>query len=76
LIDKFGFDSGTLDFHLKKLVTAKLIDSKTGCRKGTYLAHKNIPHELVQLFDSTDTGSGLIMFGSTSMREPSRKPLH
>ena len=76
IIDKFGFDSGTLDFHLKKLVAAKLIDLKTDCRKGTYLAHNNIPHELVQLFDSTHADSDLVIFGSASMKGSSRKPLH
>ena len=76
MINKFGFDSGTLDFHLKKLVAAKLIDLKTGCRKGTYLAHKNIPHELVKLFDSAHPDSDLMMFGSASMGESNQNPLH
>jgi DNA-binding transcriptional ArsR family regulator len=76
MIDQFGFDSGTLDFHLKKLVAAKLIDLKIGCRKGTYFAHKNIPHELVRLFDTAHTDGDLIMFGSASIEESSRKPLH
>jgi predicted transcriptional regulator len=52
LIDKFGFDSGTLDFHLKKLIAVELISYKAGCRRGTYCVNEVISNELVQLFDS------------------------
>lgn len=52
LIDKFGFDSGTLDFHLKKLIAVELISYKAGCRRGTYCVNEFISNELVQLFDS------------------------
>ena len=52
LIDKFGFDSGTLDFHLKKLLAVELISYKEGCRRGTYCVNESISIELVQLFDS------------------------
>jgi ArsR family transcriptional regulator len=52
LIDKFGFDSGTLDFHLKKLIAVKLITQKIGCRRGVYCVGENIPVELIHLFNS------------------------
>jgi ArsR family transcriptional regulator len=53
LIDKFGFDSGTLDFHLKRLVAVGLIEAGPSGRRGRYYPSANIPIELAQLFDST-----------------------
>ena len=53
MIDEFGFDSGTLDFHLKKLVAAKLICLKEGSRRGIYCVCDNIPQWLAQAFEST-----------------------
>jgi len=54
LIDKFGFDSGTLDFHLKKLIAVNLIAQKIGCRRGIYCVnekfHWNWFTYLIQLF--------------------------
>ncbi|QKM65265.1 hypothetical protein DCO17_08480 [Polynucleobacter tropicus] len=59
LIDKFGFDSGTLDFHLKKLIAVRLIAQKIGCRRGIYCAGENIPLELIFLFNSVLSGDNL-----------------
>jgi predicted transcriptional regulator len=59
LIDKFGFDSGTLDFHLKKLTAVKLIAPKIGCRRGIYCVNENIPLEFIHLFNSALPGTNL-----------------
>ncbi|MBU3557365.1 winged helix-turn-helix transcriptional regulator [Polynucleobacter sp. Ross1-W9] len=53
MIDEFGFDSGTLDFHLKKLASSKLICLKAGGRRGVYCICENIPQWLMQAFEST-----------------------
>ena len=52
VIKEFGVDSGTLDFHLKKLMSVGLVVLKTGGRRGVYCPNDNIPHELTRLFDS------------------------
>ena len=54
MISEFGLDSGTLDFHLKKLVAAGLITLKAGGKRGIYCLGENIPHGLMQLFDSAN----------------------
>jgi len=50
VIEEFGVDSGTLDFHLKKLMSVGLVTLKAGGRRGVYCPNENIPHELTQLF--------------------------
>lgn len=59
--DKFGFDSGTLSFHLKKLMAVKLITLKAGDRRGVYCAREDIPPELIRLFESKDASNTLLM---------------
>ena len=59
IIDKFGVDSGTLDFHLKRLTAVGLIVLKFGCQRGIYCANENIPPELAQLFASGLGGNEL-----------------
>jgi ArsR family transcriptional regulator, arsenate/arsenite/antimonite-responsive transcriptional repressor len=54
MMDKFGSNPGTLDFHLKKLVAAKLIVLKMGGPRGVYCASEYIPYGLLQLLDSGD----------------------
>jgi DNA-binding transcriptional ArsR family regulator len=52
MIDQFGVDSGTLDFHLKKLLAVNLVARRkmgSGC---LYHLNENIPVGLVQLFDA------------------------
>ena len=52
IIDQLGVDSGTLDFHLKKLVLAGLIvvDSSKGA--SLYCPSKDILYQLAHLFQS------------------------
>jgi DNA-binding transcriptional ArsR family regulator len=52
MIEKFGIDSGTLDFHLKKLVSVGLISLKIGRSRGIYCSSPKIPQELIQLLDA------------------------
>ncbi len=54
MMDKFGSNPGTLDFHLKKLVAAKLVVLKMGGPRGVYCASECIPDALLQLLDSSD----------------------
>jgi predicted transcriptional regulator len=61
IINQFGCDSGTLDFHLKKLMTVGLISLKAGCNRGTYCVNDCIPSELLQLFDAMHTDGGLMV---------------
>ncbi|MBU3614226.1 helix-turn-helix transcriptional regulator [Polynucleobacter sp. Latsch14-2] len=49
MIDEFGVDSGTLDFHLKKLVAVRLIALKEGCPRGTYCPNEHLPLDLALL---------------------------
>jgi DNA-binding transcriptional ArsR family regulator len=76
MIDSFGFDSGTLDFHLKKLVAVKLISLKKEGRRGIYCASEHIPYELLQLFEAVDTGKGLLVRDPTSLIPSNRELLH
>jgi predicted transcriptional regulator len=52
IIEQFGVDSGTLDFHLKKLLVAGLIVAKEHGQRGTYRSNQSLPMDLVFLFDS------------------------
>ena len=52
MIKGFSVDSGTLDFHLKKLINVGLIVHKAGKGRGIYCPSENIPNELTQLFES------------------------
>jgi ArsR family transcriptional regulator len=57
IIERFGIDSGTLDFHLKKLVGVGLISLKIGSRRGVYCSSTKLPQELTQLLDATCIGN-------------------
>jgi predicted transcriptional regulator len=50
IIEQYGLDSGTLDFHLKKLMAVNLITWKKGATKGRYFPHQDLPRGLNQLF--------------------------
>jgi ArsR family transcriptional regulator len=76
MIDEFGFDSGTLDFHLKKLVAAKLICLKAGGRRGVYCVCENIPQWLAQAFDSSNVAYSLLMGQIPSLQVPKAETLH
>lgn len=52
IIEQFGVDSGTLDFHLKKLLVAGLIVAKESGQRGTYCSNQRLPTDLIFLFDS------------------------
>ena len=69
MIDEFGFDSGTLDFHLKQLVAAKLICLKVGGRRGVYCVCENAPQWLLQAFASNNVSHALLAgeFSSTAI---------
>ena len=76
MIEQFGFDSGTLDFHLKKLVAVKLIVLKVGSRRGVYSVDEDIPQELTRLFDSSHAGKALLMYSSAPLAPSNLEPLH
>jgi ArsR family transcriptional regulator len=50
IIEQFGLDSGTLDFHLKKLMAVNLIIMRKGATKGRYFPNEDLPKGLNQLF--------------------------
>ena len=50
IIEQFGLDSGTLDFHLKKLMAVNLITMRKGATKGRYFPREDLPKSLNQLF--------------------------
>lgn len=75
IIDEFGFDSGTLDFHLKKLVAAKLICLKGG-RRGVYCVCENIPQWLAQAFESSNVSHTLLAGEFSSSSIPKAGLLH
>lgn len=50
IIEQFGLDSGTLDFHLKKLMAVNLITLRKGVAKGRYFLNEDLPKNLSQLF--------------------------
>ena len=76
IIKKFGVDSGTLDFHLKRLVAVGLIVLKFGCQRGIYCPNENIPPELALLLDSSLTGNSLLMANPSSITPPPVEHLH
>jgi predicted transcriptional regulator len=76
IIDEFGFDSGTLDFHLKKLVAAKLICLKEGGRRGVYCVCENIPQWLAQAFESSHVSHTLLASEFSSPSIPKAGLLH
>jgi len=76
IIEKFGVDSGTLDFHLKRLLAVGLIVLKFGCQRGIYCPNENIPPELALLLDSTLTGNSLLMASPRTINPPPVEHLH
>lgn len=76
MIDAFGFDSGTLDFHLKKLIAAKLIGLKVGCRRGVYCFREDIPSWLIQSFDNGNSANPLLIGGAISPQTSNVELLH
>ena len=57
IISYYGVDSGTLDFHLKRLMAVGLIVLKSGCHRGTYSISPSLPLGLTLLFDSRQAAS-------------------
>ena len=76
MIDAFGFDSGTLDFHLKKLIAAKLICLKVGCRRGVYCFREDIPLWLIQSFGLSAPANQLLAGKSMSPQTTNVKLFH
>ena len=76
MIDEFRVDSGTLDFHLKKLVAAGLIILKAGSKRGIYCLSENIPSGLMQLFDSANADQLSLIRSSSSSELANREFLH
>lgn len=50
IIERFSLDSGTLDFHLKKLMAVNLITLRKGAAKGRYFPNEDLPKNLNRLF--------------------------
>jgi predicted transcriptional regulator len=76
IISQFGCDSGTLDFHLKKLMAVKLIALKAGSNRGTYCVNGSIPLELLQLFDAMNADIALLTVGAKSLEQSKFEMLH
>jgi len=76
LIERFGIDSGTLDFHLKKLIGVGLISLKTGSRRGVYCSSPKIPLELTQLLDATCANHRMMMSNNVSLGSSKLESLH
>ena len=76
IIEKFGVDSGTLDFHLKRLLAVGLIVLKFGCQRGIYCPNENIPPELALLLASSISGNSLLMPHPGSITSPPVEQLH
>jgi DNA-binding CsgD family transcriptional regulator len=76
IIDRFGVDSGTLDFHLKRLTAVGLIVLKSGCQRGIYCANENIPPELAQLFASGLSANELFTGNPAPLTLPAEERLH
>jgi ArsR family transcriptional regulator, arsenate/arsenite/antimonite-responsive transcriptional repressor len=76
MIERFGIDSGTLDFHLKKLVGVGLISLKIGSRRGIYCCSPKLPMELTQLLDATCSGHGAMVHNAISSTASKLESLH
>lgn len=50
IIKQFGVDSGTLDFHLKKLEKVGLVIKKNEVMRGYYCASPSLPLDFRRLF--------------------------
>ncbi len=57
IIDQYGVDSGTLDFHLKKLLSVGLIVLRQSGLRGTYCPTQNLPLGLILLFSGNAADS-------------------
>lgn len=51
MLEKFGSNPGTLDFHLKKLLASELVVLKVDGPRGVYCANESIPQVLAELFN-------------------------
>lgn len=49
IVEQFGVDSGTLQFHLKKLINVNLVSKKNTRRNRRYYCASNIPAVFQQL---------------------------
>jgi len=67
MIDQFGIDSGTLDFHLKKLLAINLVAIRQRGPRCLYHLNENIPVELAQLFDANQKEGQLELVEETSL---------
>jgi len=76
IIDTFGIDSGTLDFHLKKLIAAGLIVLKDGSKRGIYCPSENIPYGLIHLLHTVSAGPMTLTRDSIASGLPKMESLH
>ena len=76
MVKEFGVDSGTLDFHLKKLIHVGLIVHKAGEGRGIYCPSENIPNELTKLFDSFASNNSLFKGVPTTLMPSHLELLH
>jgi ArsR family transcriptional regulator, arsenate/arsenite/antimonite-responsive transcriptional repressor len=76
MIERFSIDSGTLDFHLKKLVGVGLISLKIGSLRGVYCSSPNLPIELTRLLDAAFAGRGAIMHNAIPSTVSKLESLH
>ncbi|QWE13866.1 winged helix-turn-helix domain-containing protein [Polynucleobacter sp. AP-Sving-400A-A2] len=54
IVQQFGVDSGTLQFHLKKLMNVNLVSKKNTRRNRRYYCSSNIPAVFQQLVLQSD----------------------
>ena len=50
IVEQLGIDSGTLQFHLKRLMAVNLIMTKPNGPRGTYYLNENTPKGIVRAF--------------------------
>ena len=49
IIEQLGIDSGTLHFHLNRLVAVNLIATKSNSPRGIYCLNESAPKEVVKI---------------------------
>ena len=54
IVENIGIDSGTLDFHLKRLLAVNLVSLRKDEHRSFYASNVNIPQGLASLFESPD----------------------
>ena len=54
IVENIGIDSGTLDFHLKRLLAVNLVSLRKDDHRSFYASNANIPQGLASIFELPD----------------------